>query len=226
MQVYNRKFRIINLLILLVFVFLVPVELYCSYVLDTGDLILLVNPEDTLMTGEHLIGPDGTIVIPIVGEVKIGGLSISQATNYLNEVLLPYVKEPKITIEVKEYGSFKIAVVGEVLEPNVYPFPGKATIWEAIASAGGFTPQAKLSGVVILRGLPDKYEKIEVNLDNVIDDGKYVDVRLERGDVVVVPRKGISKFGDFLEDLSPLPSGVSNIFWILKIYDDIYGTNK
>jgi len=131
------------------------------YVLGPTDkLRLTVFGEDSL-SGEYMIGSDGRISLPLIGNIKAAGLTVSQlqdeiTTAYKNG----YVKDPKISAEVISARPFFI--LGEVKTPGQYPFVAGLTALNAVATAGGFTYRAR-TGVVYIRHTNELKER-EVNL--------------------------------------------------------------
>lgn len=99
------------------------------------------------------VGPDGTIQFPFTGLVHVAGLNEFQIRERLTQRLSGYINAPQITVRVQAYRSGRIYVDGEVRNPGVLPITDIAmTLPEAINRAGGLTPDADRSSVVLTRG--------------------------------------------------------------------------
>ena len=85
----------------------------------------------------YLVDIYGNVNFPVIGIIKLSGLTKSQAISYLNEQLAPYLKNAIVTIQFMNY---KITVLGEVLRPGQYPISNeKVTLLDALGLAGDMT---------------------------------------------------------------------------------------
>jgi polysaccharide export outer membrane protein len=108
----------------------------------------------------------GTITFTFVGNIKIADKSVAQAEEILSAELKKYIKNPQVSLLIKEYGNTTIYILGEVKTPSAIPIPpGKSlTVLEAITSAGGFTSVAATSKVKVLRMENGIQKSIEVDI--------------------------------------------------------------
>ncbi|MFB6318204.1 polysaccharide biosynthesis/export family protein [Saccharicrinis sp. FJH54] len=91
----------------------------------------------------------GTIVLPILGDIKVSGLSIDEIKQKVQKISLEYLKEPIVSVKLL---SFRITINGEVKNPGIYyNYQGKINIIDAISQAGGITDNASLSNVCVFR---------------------------------------------------------------------------
>ena len=120
-----------------------PVE----YRLGPGDELRITVFNEPDLTGVFLVGSQGTIAYPLVGEVRAGGLTIPEFTNALRVALLEYIRQPNVSVAVNNYRPFFI--LGEVQRPGTYPYSASLTVLNAVATAGGFTYRANRSRVFI-----------------------------------------------------------------------------
>lgn len=118
-----------------------------DYRLATEDQIsVTVFNEPDLNLDEVRISANGTISMPLLGQVNISKLTVSEAEEKLTGLLLDgYLKKPKLTLTITEYRPFYIG--GEVQRPGSYPFRQGLTIQKAITIAGGLTERASRSGI-------------------------------------------------------------------------------
>ncbi|AKD57061.1 polysaccharide biosynthesis/export family protein [Spirosoma radiotolerans] len=100
------------------------------------------------MTG-YLVGQDGTLELPLIGKVKVGGLSTAQASDRIREELKTYLKEPTVNIRNQ---NFRVSVMGEVARPSLFTIPNeKITMLEALSLAGDITIYGRRDNVLLIR---------------------------------------------------------------------------
>jgi len=158
-----------------------------------------IGPENLLQIDVHY-GKDGLISqkvrvssrnlinFPLVGEVDVEGLTVSELENKLYTLLeKDYLVNPQVSVVIEEYST--VTVIGEVKKPGAYPIKGKLTVVEAISLAEGFTKIASPNRAKIVRTLDDGTKKeIPVRLSDIINGKKQKNnIYLQAGDVVVVP---------------------------------------
>lgn len=162
-----------------------------AYVLQPGDLVdIQVYMEDDMNRTLRLSG-NGTITFPLVGNIKLSGLTLEQAEQRLANRLTSYIKHPQVSMLVKEYGNKTVYVLGQVSKPASIEIPPEKplTVLEAITSVGGFTDIANTSKVRVLRMENGKQKTIDVDVSQITKQGnKSMDIALQPGDVVFVPQ--------------------------------------
>jgi len=101
----------------------------------------------------YLVDKDGMVEVPVLGKMKLGGYTTTEATEIVRKVASELFKNPTIIVR---YANFKINVTGEVLKPGVYVIPNeKVSILDAIALAGDLTIFGKRENVLLIRENPD-----------------------------------------------------------------------
>ena len=162
-----------------------------NYVLQSGDLVeIKVFMEDS-MDRVLRISSDGMVTFPLVGNVKIGGYSVSEAEQQLSEKLKYYIKNPQVSMLIIEYANKMVYVLGQVQKPSEISIPPEKTITvlEAITSVGGFTDIANTSKVKVLRMENGKQKSLDVDVNAITKQGKKsLDIELMPGDVIFVPQ--------------------------------------
>jgi len=131
----------------------------------------------------YLVDVNGNISFPVVGEIKLAGLTKSEAISLLREKLLPFLKDPIVTIKFLNY---KITVLGEVSRPGQYTINNeRVTVLDALGLAGDMTPYGKRNTVLITRENNGKLEfaRLNLNSDEVFSSPYYF---LQQNDVVYV----------------------------------------
>ncbi len=136
------------------------------------------------------VGQNGNISYPLVGEVKVGGLSTSEAERAIADGLKDYLVKPQVTVFIKEYGNKKVFVFGQVFKPGAVEIPTetKMTVLEAVSQAGGFTRIAAPDRTRVIRSVNGKSESYEIEVSAITKRGeKQKDISLEPNDIVFVP---------------------------------------
>ncbi len=154
-----------------------------AYTLVPGDTIEILVLGDPDLSRTVTIKPDGTIALPLIGEIRAGGRTTSQLAGELVRRYSRYLKAPSITVSVREFGG-RIYILGQVNRPGEYQVRPGAGVFELLASAGGPTNRADLAKATIIRG---KTETIQLNLLEAFAKNKSPDVKLQPGDVLFLP---------------------------------------
>ena len=109
----------------------------------------------------YLINSDGTIEFPVIGKIKLAGLSRSQATELLKSKLKDYISNPIVNIHIL---NFKITVLGEVRNPGTYTIPNeRITILEGIGLAGDLNITGVRKNILVIR--EDNGKKVGFRVD-------------------------------------------------------------
>jgi len=168
---------------------------YPRYRLCTSDVISL----DFVRTPEFdqtlTIQPDGMATLAGVGDVHLEGLSTQEAVEAIRKAYAKILRDPLISLELKDFNKPYFVVAGQVHKPGKYDLRGDTFATEAIATAGGFNDSAKHSQVLLFRRVDDNwYEVKSLDLKRILR-GRNVneDVEIRPGDMLYVPQSFISK---------------------------------
>jgi polysaccharide biosynthesis/export protein len=132
---------------------------------------------------KYLIDFSGNIDFPVIGKIKLAGLSKSEAKNLLVTKISEYIKKPTVNLEIL---NFKVSVIGEVAKPNSYNIGSdRITLLEAISLAGDLTVYGKRDNVLLIREVGGKrsYNRIDLTNADFINSPFYY---LSQNDVVYV----------------------------------------
>jgi polysaccharide export outer membrane protein len=160
-----------------------------AYRIGPGDLLEVRVFELDQLDQTVRVSEDGSITLPLVGRVPVEGLTQEGVVQKLTQLLqAKYVKNPQVTIFIKEYKSQQVAVIGAVGNPGSYELVGRKNLLQIISQAGGFTDQAT-NEIFILRGGPDgKDETVSIDLrDLLVNGNQALNVPIEPNDVINVP---------------------------------------
>ncbi|MBI4346750.1 MAG: polysaccharide biosynthesis/export family protein [Elusimicrobia bacterium] len=161
-----------------------------AFTIGPADLLEITVYQEPDLERKARVSPEGTITMPLIGELKLAGLGIADAEKAIHLKLKRYVVDPHVSVFVKEYGNKQVYILGEVQKPGSYSLPTEAplTVIEAVALAGGFTPYAATNRTRVIRTREGKNESLQVEVTAITKRGdKSKDVRLEPNDVVFVP---------------------------------------
>ena len=159
-----------------------------DYMLRAGDTIEMIIYREPDLTIRSRIGKDGMVQLPLLGEIKLGGLTIRNATTLIrNKYNADYLVEPQIYLNISAYNTRKFTIIGQVGRPGSYEFGGgeELGLLEAIGMAGGFTRIADRGHVLIKRREGDSIKSIKVNAKKLADVGVDQCV-IQSGDVINV----------------------------------------
>jgi polysaccharide export outer membrane protein len=112
--------------------------------------ILIFEVEE--LSKPAVLAPDGTVHLPLIGDVELAGLTTRQAAERLRErYAQDLIRDPQIAISVREYHSQPVAVLGAVVRPGLYQLRGPRPLSDVLALAEGLAPDAG-SEITIARG--------------------------------------------------------------------------
>jgi len=172
------------------------------YLLQSSDVLEIhyrYSPEfDQTVT----VQPDGFVSLQLIGDLKLRGLTVDQAKASILEKASERLKDPEITVVVKEFEKPYFVVGGEVNSPGRFEMRGSMTALQAIAMAGGFkTASAKHSQVILYRRVgPDLAQAEILDLKVAMNPGFTEPLAdLHPGDLLIVPQNRISKIERFVK---------------------------
>ena len=159
-----------------------------GYKLHGGDQLSVNVYGDQTLTGPQTVLPDGTIEMPLVGKVRVGGQTPEQAAQTISYALQRYVRHPVVSVSVTQEGPVNVLVLGNVKNPGKYPLPpSQSMLTDAIAAAGGIGPvdgpypDARIAE-------PSGTSVDPVSLEKLLHSGDTsVNVPLRDGQVVYIP---------------------------------------
>lgn len=124
-----------------------------TYQLGPDDQLIFQGPQaDEIVNKPFRIDPNGEISLPMVGRLRAAGLTVQQFEDELNAHLAAFYKDPEIVVNIAEYRSQPVSIVGAVNQPGTHQLQGRKTLMEMISLAGGFRNDAGRS-VTITREL-------------------------------------------------------------------------
>ena len=149
-----------------------------AYRLGTGDKVRVTVFSEKDLSGDFDVNDQGLVALPLIGQVKVGGLTQSEAENLITQRYgKDYLVNPRVNVEVLNYRPFFI--LGEVKSPGSYPYVNGMSIVNAVALAGGYTPRANRDRIVVKRASNPSAGEQPVQEDSSVLPGDVIRV-LER----------------------------------------------
>ena len=162
------------------------------YKISKGDVLEISVYEEEDLSGEFEVKEGGTITYPLLGSVKVEGLTKLAIEEKLTTLLeKDYLVEPHVRVKMEEYHERTVLVLGSVKNPGSYEFPEDRplTLLQVISMAGGYTRYASVKGTRIITTLPSgKKKTIDPKINDIIK-GRKEDFELKPDDVVMVPER-------------------------------------
>src|SRR5271163_549649 len=165
-----------------------PATIEGNYVIGAQDVLDVSVWKEPQVSRVVPVRPDGKISLPLLNDVQAAGLTPAQLGVQITESLKKYVTSPQVTVIVTTINSQRFYILGEALKPGAYPMVPGMTVMQALSSAGGFTPFAKMKSIYVLREENGKKVKYPFNYKDAVN-GKNAaqDILLRAGDTIVVP---------------------------------------
>jgi polysaccharide export outer membrane protein len=153
---------------------------------DTFDVRVFGEPD---LSGTYRVSAEGTINFPLAGEIKVDGLDPLHAARRIAERLSDGIlRNPQVSVLVKELTSKKIYVIGQVARPGTIVYSPSMNVVEAITLSGGFTTVAAKNDTTITRFEDGRKTIVRVPVAD-IGEGKAKNVYLRPGDMISVPER-------------------------------------
>jgi polysaccharide biosynthesis/export protein len=146
------------------------------------------------------VGPDGTVMLRLVGSVKVEGLSLDEATSAIKAKASVPLNHPELTLTLKEFVKPHFTIYGEVQKPGIYDMHGNVTVLQAIALSGGEKETSKQTKVVLLRKVNGDMAEVKVIDTRALSSAKGVreDFALKPDDMIIVPKNKLGKIEPYV----------------------------
>jgi len=189
-----------------------------KYVLVPGDVVEIKFFYHSQLNERTPIRPDGRIALQLIDDIQAAGMTPMQLDKALTEAYARHIKDPELSVLVKEFAQRQVYVGGEVHNPGLIRSQESVTVLRAIFQSGGFKDTGNIESVVILRynGTPTPEFKI-VDLETALKHGsEQQDIWLQSYDVVYVPKTYIASANQFVSEyidkMIPIQRSIG-VFW-------------
>ena len=162
------------------------------YVIQPGDQIEIDFPLAPAFNQVETVQPDGFISLRNLGDLHAAGNTAPELTNVLKEKYTKIMRDPTITVVLKDFEHPYFVASGAVARPGKYDLRGATTVTEALAIAGGFGRVAKKTNVLLFRRVNGNHVEVKrFNLKQMLGHGNLQeDITVQTGDLLFVPRSG------------------------------------
>ena len=179
-----------------------PTRIYYRIAVNDKLFIAVWRVPDLSM--EVIVGPDGKISFPLLGDIDAAGRTLSELDAEITEKLKEYVNDPQVSVVVREFAGDKVTVIGEVRTPGIYKFTGRTRIMDIIALASGFTDRAKSASIVIVRQPTEDSGKgtnlIVVDVKSILKGNLNHNIEVQAYDIIYVSRTFVSNVKEFYDN--------------------------
>jgi polysaccharide export outer membrane protein len=160
-----------------------------EYRLGPGDVVKINVYGNPDLATETEVSLAGNISFPLVGDVKVGGMTRAQAEKAISQALAKgkFVPKAYVNMLITQYRSQQVSVVGEVNKPGNYSINRASSVTELLAMAGGITAKGSNIITVIQKDGSGGVVRNQVDVKKLFGDGAGADVKIGQDDVIYVP---------------------------------------
>lgn len=182
-------------------VFLFICYLGFSFSQDDEQELYHIGPKDLLIVNvfevpelkdlKRRVTEDGTVNLPLLGKVKVSGLTQFELERKLVGLLeKSYLKNAQVTIFIEQYASKQVSIMGAIKNPGSYDLVGRQTLLDIISKAGGLSDNASRKAIVIRSYKGNRSTHLDIDLHDLMIKGmaKY-NIPLQAGDVINIPQE-------------------------------------
>ena len=164
-----------------------PIE---STTIGVGDVFSMTVVGEDKLPKEFRVAPDGTVDLPYIHRVQVNGLEPQELAELIRKKLVEadVLRDPSVAVDVKEYNSKRVVVLGQVQKPGSFPLTPGFTLIQAISQAGGFNTIANRDRINLTRRTGKQSRTIVLSVD-AITDGSLPDIPLQAGDTIFVTER-------------------------------------
>jgi len=162
-----------------------------DYRIGPSDLLEISVFQVPEMSRTVRVNARGGLTLPLIGDIKAGGLTGQQLEALLAQKLKEtYLQNPQVSVFIKEFVSQRVTVGGNVNKAGVFPISGRTTLMQAIAMAGGLDKLANESDIMVFRNKRDGSREVLAYDLAPIRKGEMEDPQLHTSDVIEVGKSG------------------------------------
>ena len=164
-----------------------------DYLLGTGDLLQITVFESKDLNSTARVSSRGYITLPLLGQVGVKGMTAREAEIRIEKLYRSkYIKDPHVSVFVKEHMSRRITLVGQFKQPGTYEYPTRQTLLDVMALGGGLTDNA--GNVIQVRrhqARPGEPNVLLIDLNQLIKKGRLdLNIDISGGDIIFAPEAG------------------------------------
>lgn len=144
-----------------------------GYRLAPGDKVHVTVFNESNLSGDYVVGPDGRVTLPLAGGLQAAGLTLPQFQTSVTQLLKNgFVQDPNVTITASDLRPYYI--LGEVKKPGRYSYAPDLTVLNAVATAEGFTYRANTGAIYIRRAAEPSEREVELTATTAVLPGDTI----------------------------------------------------
>ena len=196
---------------------------FSEYRLGFGDVLEIKFFNNEQFNETVTVRPDGRISLEIVGDIFVAGMTPRQLDSLITRTYTEIVKNPDVTVFVREFSGYQVYVLGQVNKPGGIPLQRNMTLLHALAAAEGITEGGQLQSVMLLRkGTNNQLNALKFDLTKALTGSSSkiteTDVYIQPLDIIYVPKTFVYSSSTFLKRvweglLPPIDTYLRAIYW-------------
>jgi len=152
-----------------------------------GDVFIMEVVGEKELPREYQVASDGTVDVPYVHTVPVAGLEPQEIARLIRKLLMDkhVLNDPSVIVQVKEYNSRRVTILGQVTKPGTFPYTPGLTLIQGLSLAGGLTGLANLDRVNLTRRMSTGSRTVVIPVGSIME-GRSPDIPLQSGDRIFV----------------------------------------
>jgi polysaccharide export outer membrane protein len=152
-----------------------------------GDVFIMEVVGERDLPREYQVASDGSVDLPYLHTVQVAGLEPQEIARLIRSQLMEkqILNDPSVVVQVKEYNSRRVTIMGQVAKPGTFPYTTGLTLIQAISQAGGPTGIANLDRVNLTRRMTHGSRTVEISIGAIME-GHAADIPLQSGDRIFI----------------------------------------
>jgi polysaccharide biosynthesis/export protein VpsN len=152
-----------------------------------GDLFIMEIVGEKELPREYQVASDGSVDLPYLHTVPVAGLEPQEIARLVRKLMMDkgILSDPSVVVQVKEYNSRRITIMGQVAKPGTFPYSVGLTLLQAISQAGGPTGIANIDRVNLSRRVAGGSRTVVISIGSIME-GRSADIPLQSGDRIFV----------------------------------------
>lgn len=152
-----------------------------------GDVFTMEVVGEKELPREYQVASDGTVDLPYLQTVPVAGLEPQEIARLIRKLLIEkqILSNPSVVVQVKEYNSRRVTIMGQVAKPGTFPYQQGLTLIQALSQAGGLTGIANQDKVNLTRRTTGGSRTVVISIGTIME-GRSADIPLQSGDRIFV----------------------------------------
>ncbi len=177
-----------------------------EYQLGFGDVIEVKFFDNERFNETVTVRPDGRITLQKIGDIFVTGMTPSQLDSLITVMYSEIIRDPEVTVFVRNFSGYQVYILGEVNSPGIYPLQKNMTVLQSLAAAGGPKNTARLESILILRrSEKEQLNASKIDLTKPLDGTNNATIEnllyIQAQDIIYVPKTYIANVSSFLNQI-------------------------